>query len=82
MSMVSGAFMGAAVVNALIGVLVDQKRISVADPAYRYLPCWQDTDDVEPRRFITIDHLLRMTSDLQFGERTTLLSDLSHLMYN
>uniref|UniRef100_A0A7S1N7D3 Beta-lactamase-related domain-containing protein n=1 Tax=Eutreptiella gymnastica TaxID=73025 RepID=A0A7S1N7D3_9EUGL len=82
MSMVSGAFMGAMIVNALIGVLVDQKRISVTDPAYQYLSCWQGTDEVDPRRLITIDHLLRMTSGLQFGERTTLLSDLSHLLYN
>jgi CubicO group peptidase (beta-lactamase class C family) len=51
------------VVNALIGVLVREKRLSVGQPAP--VAAWRDPAD--RRHAITIDHLLRMTSGLALG---------------
>jgi CubicO group peptidase (beta-lactamase class C family) len=52
-----------AVVNALVGILVREKRLSVDQPAP--VAAWRDRGD--PRHAITIDHLLRMTSGLALG---------------
>lgn len=52
------------VTHALAGILVQEGRISLADP----LPVaeWQGAGD--PREAITLDHLLRMSSGLRFDE--------------
>jgi CubicO group peptidase (beta-lactamase class C family) len=52
------------VTNALIGILVRQGRLSVEEPAP--IAAWSSPRD--PRRAITIDNLLRMTSGLDIGE--------------
>ncbi len=51
------------VINALIGVLVRQGRLSIGQPAP--VPAWREPSD--PRHAITIDQLLRMTSGLALG---------------
>jgi CubicO group peptidase (beta-lactamase class C family) len=52
------------VINALTGILVREGKLSVKDEAP--VPEWQAPGD--PRRHITLDHLLRMTSGLAFEE--------------
>ena len=52
------------VINALVGILVKDGRLAVNRPAP--VPEWQSADD--PRRAITLDQLLRMSSGLQFEE--------------
>jgi len=50
--------------NALVGILVKEGRLAVDRPLP--IPEWQDPGD--PRRSITLDHLLRMSSGLEFDE--------------
>ena len=50
--------------NALIGLRVKDGKIALTDRAL--LPEWRDEDD--PRRFISLDDLLRMSSGLAFDE--------------
>jgi CubicO group peptidase (beta-lactamase class C family) len=52
------------VINALVGILVKDGRLAVNRPAP--VPEWQSADD--PRRAITLDQLLRMSSGLEFDE--------------
>jgi CubicO group peptidase (beta-lactamase class C family) len=52
------------VTNALIGILVRQKKLAVEAPAP--VAAWRDPKD--PRHVITIDNLLRMTSGVEFGQ--------------
>ena len=59
-----GWSMTKSVVNALVGVLVKQGKVSLSDPLP--IPEWQDASD--PRRRITLEQLLRMTSGLKFHE--------------
>jgi CubicO group peptidase (beta-lactamase class C family) len=59
-----GWSMTKSVMNALAGILVRQGRLTL-DGALP-IPEWQGTDD--PRRRITLNHLLRMSSGLQFDE--------------
>jgi CubicO group peptidase (beta-lactamase class C family) len=56
--------MAKSVTNALVGILVKEKRLFLESPAP--VPEWQRQDD--PRRGITLDQLLRMTSGLRFDE--------------
>ncbi len=50
--------------SALVGILVKQGKLVTADPAP--VPEWQGSDD--PRKGITLDQLLRMSSGLKFQE--------------
>ncbi len=50
--------------QALIGILVREGRLDIHAPAD--VPEWQGADD--PRRAITLDQLLRMSSGLKFAE--------------
>jgi len=59
-----GWSMSKSVVNALVGVLVREGRISLSDPVP--IPGWQGAGDL--RREITWDQLLHMTSGLEFNE--------------
>ncbi len=52
------------VINALVGILVRDGRLAVDRPLP--IPEWQDPGD--PRHAITLDHLLRMSSGLEFDE--------------
>ena len=60
----TGWSMTKSVINALVGVLVKQGKVSLSDPVP--IPEWQRASD--PRRRITLEQLLRMTSGLQFDE--------------
>ena len=51
-------------INALVGILVKDGRLSIDRPLP--IPEWQDPGD--PRHAITLDHLLRMSSGLEFDE--------------
>jgi hypothetical protein len=59
-----GWSMSKSVTNALVGVLVRKGKLDIHRPAL--VPEWQNADD--PRRRITLDQLLRMSSGLEFGE--------------
>jgi hypothetical protein len=59
-----GWSMTKSVTNALIGILVKQKKISVDGPA----PIAEWSDPRDPRHGIAIGHLLRMSSGLAFGQ--------------
>jgi CubicO group peptidase (beta-lactamase class C family) len=58
-----GWSMTKSVLGALVGVLVGEGRLSLADRAL--MPAWQDRD---PRAAITLTDLLRMRSGLAFSE--------------
>lgn len=51
-------------VNALIGIMVQQGKIDIRKPAA--VPEWQNVDD--PRRAITLDKMLKMSSGLDWVE--------------
>lgn len=51
-------------INAFVGIAVQDGKLSLADRAL--LPEWRR--DADPRREITLDQLLRMTSGLSFNE--------------
>ncbi|MEL6815174.1 MAG: serine hydrolase [Cyanobacteria bacterium J06598_3] len=59
-----GWSMTKSVINALIGILVQQGTLSLS--ADHLLPEWRSPND--PRRHITLDQLLRMSSGLSFSE--------------
>jgi CubicO group peptidase (beta-lactamase class C family) len=50
--------------NALVGMVVQNGKMALADK--ELMPEWRGNDD--PRRHITLDQLLRMTSGLSFNE--------------
>jgi CubicO group peptidase (beta-lactamase class C family) len=60
----AGWSMSKSVVNALVGVLVREGRLTVDAPAP--IPEWKHPGD--PRAQITVDQLLRMSSGLRFEE--------------
>ncbi len=72
-----GWSMTKSVVNALVGILARQGRLSVDEPAP--VAGWQGTDD--PRRTITIDHLLRMTSGLDLDETGSGFDPVSQMLF-
>jgi Beta-lactamase len=59
-----GYSLAKSVTNALIGILVRQKKLSVEQPAP--VPEWQNPSD--PRHAITIEQLMRMSSGLAIEE--------------
>lgn len=61
---IAGWSLAKLVVNAMIGVLVREGRLALGAPAP--VDAWSQPDD--PRRAITIEHLLRMISGLRFQE--------------
>lgn len=73
-----GWSMTKSVMNALIGILVGQGKLSIEQ--FALVPEWQSADD--PRRAIQLDHLLHMTSGLEFDERySSLFSDVVMMLY-
>jgi len=65
------------VINALLGLLVRDGKLSVHEAAP--VPEWQAEGD--PRRAITIDNLLRMTSGLALAETHSGFDPVSHMMF-
>lgn len=65
------------VVNALIGILVRQGRLSLDGPAP--VPAWRDPAD--PRHAITVEQLMRMTSGLDLDEINNGFDPTSRMLY-
>jgi len=65
------------VISALVGILVRQGRLAVAQPAP--VAAWSDPND--PRRAITIDQLLRMTSGLALDETNSPFNPVARMLY-
>jgi CubicO group peptidase (beta-lactamase class C family) len=73
-----GWSMTKSVLNALIGILVGEHRLSLTDRAL--MPDWDGTD---PRASITLHDLLRMQSGLAFSEvYEDLRSDVIEMLFN
>ena len=72
-----GWSMAKSVTNALVGILVREGALDVHSPAP--VPEWRSPDD--PRRAITLDQLLRMSSGLAFEERYDPLYDAVDMLY-
>jgi CubicO group peptidase (beta-lactamase class C family) len=73
-----GWSMSKSVTNALVGVLVKKGNLDIHRPAP--VPEWQHADD--PRRRITLDQLLRMSSGLEFNEAYAPFSDAVSMFYD
>jgi len=73
-----GWSMSKSVTNALVGVLVNKGKLDIHRPAP--VPEWQHADD--PRRKITIDQLMRMSSGLKFNEAYAPFSDAVSMFYD
>jgi hypothetical protein len=72
-----GFSMTKSVVNALIGLLTQQGRISPSLPAP--IPEWRASTD--PRREIEVEHLLRMTTGLALDETNSGFNVSSQMVY-
>ena len=72
-----GWSMSKSVTNALVGVLVGQGRLALRESAP--VSEWQSIDD--PRRKITLDQLMRMSSGLAFEEIYKPLADATDMLY-
>lgn len=73
-----GWSMAKSVLNALVGILVGEKRLSLQDTAL--MPQWQPPD---PRAAITLEDLLRMRSGLKFSELySDFSSDVIEMLFN
>jgi len=63
--------------NALVGILVNDGKLNIKAPAP--VAAWQDPED--PRRKITLDQLLRMSSGLEFAEIYGPFADATYMFY-
>lgn len=72
-----GWSMSKSVTNALVGILVRQGKLRINEPAP--VPEWQKAGD--PRKSITLDQLLRMSSGLKFDETYEPLHDVTDMLY-
>ena len=73
-----GWSMSKSVTNALVGILVNEGRLDITQPAP--VPEWRSAGD--PRNKITLDHLLRMSSGLAFEEEYAPLADATDMYYD
>lgn len=72
-----GWSMTKSVTNALVGILVKQRKLSIGQPVA--ISEWSGADD--PRSDITLDQLLRMSSGLEFDERSgPVVSDVNQML--
>ena len=69
--------MSKSVTSALVGILVKEGRLDIYQPAP--VPEWSRDDD--PRKKITTDQLLRMSSGLEFDETYAPLHDATYMLY-
>ena len=74
-----GWSMTKSVTNLLLGALVSDGKLSTAAPAP--VPIWQATPS-DLRASITLEHLMRMSSSLEFIEDYNLDSDVTHMLSN
>lgn len=65
------------VINAFLGVLVRQGKLTLDSPAL--VPEWQGADD--PRRAITVTQLMRMTSGLALDETNSGFDPSTRMLY-
>lgn len=72
-----GWSMAKSATNALVGVLVQKGMLNIYEPAP--VPEWNGPND--PRRRITVDQLLRMSSGLQFDETYKPLHGVTRMLY-
>lgn len=72
-----GWSMAKSVTNALVGILVKEKGLDIYAPAP--VAAWENPDD--PRRGITLDMMLRMSSGLEFEEVYGPFTDATHMLY-
>ena len=74
-----GWSMTKSVTNTLVGILVNQGKLNIYQPAP--VPEWQQPDD--PRSRITLDQLLRMSSGLKFVEEyeSNITSDCNKMLF-
>ena len=73
----NGWSMTKSVINALVGVLVKEGKVSLSDSVA--IPQWQGSGD--PRRKITLEQLLLMSSGLQFHEEySNPLADVTYML--
>jgi len=73
-----GWSMTKSVLNSLLGILVKQNKLSLTQKAA--VSEWRSSDD--PRSNITLDHLLRMSSGLEFDESAgAAVTDLSEMLF-
>lgn len=63
--------------NALIGLLVKEGKLDIYDRAP--IDLWSETDD--PRNAITLDHLLRMSSGLDWSENYAMPSGATNMLF-
>lgn len=73
-----GWSMSKSVTNALVGILVRENRLNIFEPAP--VDRWQGPDD--PRRKITLDQMLRMSSGLEFEEIYEPFRDVTYMLYD
>ncbi len=74
-----GWSMTKSVTSLLTGMLVKDGLLDIDQPAA--VAQWQQ-DETDPRRAITLDQLLRMSSSLEFDETYDVLSDVSEMLSN
>lgn len=72
-----GWSMTKSVINALVGILVKDKKLDIDEPAS--IPEWNNSDDV--RRAITLRHLLQQASGLDFKEHYGSKSDVTEMLF-
>ena len=72
-----GWSMAKSITNALVGILVKDGRLNIRKPAP--VPEWEAAND--PRKAITLDELLRMSSGLSFEEVYKPLHDATDMLY-
>ncbi len=73
-----GFSMTKSVTNALVGILVHQRKLSVTTPAA--IKAWQGADD--PRRRITLEDLMRMHSGLALDETGSGFDPSNQMFYD
>ena len=72
-----GFSMTKSVVNALVGILVRDGKLSPTEPAP--FASWHTGDD--PRRTVTVEHLMRMNSGLALDETGSGFDPSNHMFY-
>jgi len=73
-----GWSMSKSVTNALVGILVKDKKLDIMKPAP--VVAWSDSND--PRSIILLDQMLRMSSGLEFQEVYAPFKDATIMLYN